>query len=128
MAPLKVSLDIKKRSVKEKRQNNSSLLSYTMRGEYNFRHLAYGVHHRGVQLVELLGAPSAEYVGKDRPYGTGFSNLWPGRPRQFMEPQAIQRYSHTLGTKKTIRQTKFFFICFFLQVISATGSDSTGVG
>ena len=57
MAPLKVAFDIKKRSVKGKQQKNSSLLSSAMKGDYTLEHLAYGVHHRGVRLVELVKYP-----------------------------------------------------------------------
>ena len=59
MATLKVALDVKKRSVKEKHQKNISLLSSYMRGKYILVPIDYGVHYRGVQLVELFEAPSA---------------------------------------------------------------------
>ena len=51
-------LNIKKRSVKEKQRKNSSLLSSAMRGDYTIEPLVYGVHHRGIRLVELFGVPS----------------------------------------------------------------------
>ena len=56
MTPLKVALDIKKRSEKEKRRKNSSFLSSTIRVEYNLYSIAYGVRHIGLWLVELFEA------------------------------------------------------------------------
>ena len=41
------------------RKNNSSSLSSAMRGEYTLEPLSYGVHHRGVRLVELFESPLA---------------------------------------------------------------------
>ena len=52
MAPLKVALNIKKRIVKEIQQNNISMMCFSMRGYYIFKVLAYGIYHRGGQLVE----------------------------------------------------------------------------
>ena len=52
-------------------------------------------------------------MGKDRAYGTGLINLYPVRRGQLMEQRAVQRYSHTMGTQKTIRQTNFFCIYLF---------------
>ena len=42
MAPLNMALDIKKRSIKEKQQKNSSFMSSAMRGDYtpNISHMA----------------------------------------------------------------------------------------
>ena len=54
MAPLKAALDTKKRSIKEKQQKNSSLLSYSMRRDYTLEPVDYDVHHRDVKLVELF--------------------------------------------------------------------------
>ena len=48
MAPLKVTLNIKKISVKNKQQKNISLLSSTMRRDYTLEHFPYGTHHRDV--------------------------------------------------------------------------------
>ena len=50
-------------------------MSDVMRGDYTLGPLAYGVHQKGVQLVELIEAPSDKYVGKDRAHGTGLINL-----------------------------------------------------
>ena len=36
-----------------------------MRGGYNPKPLAYGIHHIGVRLVELVEYPLAKYVVKD---------------------------------------------------------------
>ena len=54
MAPLKVAPDIKNKSVKDKRQKNSSLLSSDMSWGYSLKPVAYGVHHRGFQLVDMF--------------------------------------------------------------------------
>ena len=54
MESFKVALDIKKINVKEKQRNNSSLLSSPIRGYYTLETLNYGVHHRGLQLVDLF--------------------------------------------------------------------------
>ena len=59
MAPLKVDLNLKNRSVKEKQRKNSSFLSSAMRGYYAFKPLTYDDHHRGFRLVEISEAPSA---------------------------------------------------------------------
>ena len=50
-------------------------MSYTMRGDYTIKHLAYGVHHKGVRLVEIVEAPLVKYVRKYRSHGTGLINL-----------------------------------------------------
>ena len=75
MAPLKVALNLKNISVKEKQRKNSLLMSSIMIGDYTLEPLAYGSHHRGARLVELFEAPSSEYVGKNRSHGTGLINL-----------------------------------------------------
>ena len=67
-------------------------------------------------------------MGKDRYHGTDLINLYPGRRSKLMEPRAVQRYSHTPGTQKTIRQTGLFLHLFILQVMPETGEYSTGVG
>ena len=59
MSTSKVALDIKKRSVEDKRQKNSWLLSSTMRGEYTPKPLAYDVHHTVFRLVEIFEYPSS---------------------------------------------------------------------
>ena len=56
MAPLDVALYLKNISVKGKQRNNSSLLSSATRGDYTLKPLAYGVHNRGVQLIEIFEA------------------------------------------------------------------------
>ena len=56
MSPLNVALNTKNRSVKDKRQKNSSLLSSDMRGDYTLKPLAYGVYHRDILLVEIFEA------------------------------------------------------------------------
>ena len=84
-----------------------------MRGDYTLKHFAYGVHHRGFRLVELVEAPLDKCVGKDISNGTGLINLYPGSCDQLMEPQTVQKYSHTMGTRKTIRRTNFFYIYLF---------------
>ena len=43
-----------------------------------------------------------------------------------MEPRAVQRYNHTLGTRKTIRKTRFF-PSIYLQIMPGKRADSTGV-
>ena len=53
---------------------------------------------------------------KDRSCRTFFINLYPGRRGQLVEPRAVQRYSHTPGTRKMIRQTNFVFVCLFYRL------------
>ena len=54
---------------------NTALLSYAMIGEYTLEPLFYGVHNRGVQLVELVEYPLAKYVEKYISHRTGLINL-----------------------------------------------------
>ena len=55
IVPEKVASDVEfKRSAQGKTTRKSSFLSYAMRGDYTLKPLDYGVHHRGVQLVELV--------------------------------------------------------------------------
>ena len=46
-----------------------------MKGDYILKPLAYGFHHRGVRLVDLIEAPLDKHVVKGRYYGIGFINL-----------------------------------------------------
>ena len=64
-------------------------MSSAMRGGYTLKTLAYGIHHKGVQLVEIFEAPSSYYVGKDRAHRTGLINLWPVSCDQLMDPRAV---------------------------------------
>ena len=73
-----------------------------MIGDYTLKPLTYRVHNGGVKLVDIIEAPSYKYVGRDRAHGTGLINLYPGSHGQLMEPQAVQKYSHALRTRKTI--------------------------
>ena len=70
-------------------------MSYAMRGDYTLKHLAYGVHHIYVQLVEIFEAPSAKYVGKGISRRASLINLCPGNCGQFIEPWVVQQYIHT---------------------------------
>ena len=84
-----------------------------MIGSYTLGYIAYGVHHRGVQSVDLIDTPSDKYMGKDRAHGSGLINLYPGSRRQLMDPGAVQKDSHTPGAQKMIRWTNFVYICLF---------------
>ena len=111
MAPEKAAPYIEtKRSIQRTTIRKISFLSYAMRGDYTLEPLAYGFNHRGLGLVELVEAPLAKYVGKDISHRKDFINMWPGSRVQLMDPQAVQQDSHTLGIRKTIRQTNFVYI------------------
>ena len=43
-----------------------------MIGGYILELLAYGVHHRGVQLVDTIEYILIKHIGKDRVHGTHF--------------------------------------------------------
>ena len=59
MATDKAASDIESKiSVQGKTIRRISLLSYTMRGYYNLKPLAYGIHKRGFRLVDIIEAPS----------------------------------------------------------------------
>ena len=78
IVPEKVASDVEfKRSAQGKTTRKSSFLSYAMRGDYTLKPLDYGVHHIGVQLVELVESHLYKYLGKDRPHRKGLINLWP---------------------------------------------------
>ena len=44
-----------------------SFLSYATRGKYNLEPMAYGVHHRSVQLVELVEVFPYKYLENIEP-------------------------------------------------------------
>ena len=48
-------------------------MSYAMRGDYTLTSLTYGIHHIGVQLVELIEYLLAKLVSKDRSHRAGLS-------------------------------------------------------
>ena len=52
-----------------------SLLSYAMIGDCTLEPLTYGVHHRGLQLVEIVEYPLAKYMEKYRAHWTGLIKL-----------------------------------------------------
>ena len=87
-----------------------------MKWDYTLKPLAYAVHNRGVWLGELVEAPLAKHVDKDRTHGTGLINLYPGSCGQLMEPQAVQRDIHTMVTRKMIRWTNFVYTCLFYRL------------
>ena len=73
-------------------------MSSDMRGEYTLEPLTYSIHHRGVQLVDLVKYPMDKYMVKDRAHGTGLINLWLVICGQLMELWTFQQDSHTLRT------------------------------
>ena len=79
----------KQKCKRETTKENSSFLSSAMRGDYTLEHCAYVIHHRGVILVELFGAPLDQYVGKDISHRTGLINLQPSRRGHLMDPQEV---------------------------------------
>ena len=61
MATDKAASDIESKiSVQGKTIRKISLLSYTMRGYYNLKPLAYGIHKRVFRLVDLIESPSVK--------------------------------------------------------------------
>ena len=60
MAPYKAASDPELKSNAQGTTIKTSLMSYAMRGDYTVKNLAYGIHTRGVRLVELVGAPLAK--------------------------------------------------------------------
>ena len=46
-----------------------------MRGDYTLKPLSYVSHNRGVQLVDIVEAPSSKYMGKDIAHGIDLVNL-----------------------------------------------------
>ena len=56
----------------------SLLLSYATRGNYTPETMIYGVHHIGVQLVELVEDTSEKYAGKDKYHRTGLIDMCKG--------------------------------------------------
>ena len=74
-------------------------MGYSMRGNSTLEHLTYGVHHRGVQLVDIVEDTSDKYVIKDRSHGARLINLWTVSCGQLMDPQDVQKYSHNMGTR-----------------------------
>ena len=91
-------------------------MGYAIIGDYTLEPLAYGVYHRGIQLVYIVEIPLDKYVEKDIFQGTGLINLYPGSRCQLMEPLAVQKYSHNLGKRKTIPRTNFFYIYIFYRL------------
>ena len=116
MAPEKASSDLEKKSVQVTMTRKISFLSYAMIGEYFLEPLAYGVHQRGVRLIQLVESPLDKYVGKDRTYGAGLINLWPGSCNQLMEIRAVQKYSHNPWARNTTPQTNFVYICLLYRL------------
>ena len=85
MAPEKAVSDIESTRSVQGTMIKISLLSYAMRVEYTFEPLAYGVHNRGVWLVDLVKATLDQYVVKYIAHGTGLINVYPGRRGQLMD-------------------------------------------
>ena len=50
-------------------------MSYEMVGGYTLKHLDYRTNHRFFRLIDLVEAPLAKYMGKDRAHGAGLINL-----------------------------------------------------
>ena len=44
-------------------------MGYAIRGDYTLKPLSYAVHHRGVQLVDIIAITLAKYVGNIHPTG-----------------------------------------------------------
>ena len=94
----------------------SSFLSYATRGDCTLEPLAYGIHHRGVQLVDIVKDSLDKYMGKDRDHGRGLINMYPGIPDQLMDPWAVQKDSHIPEMRKMIQKTKFLYIRLFYRL------------
>ena len=77
MVPEKAALDFESKmiSVQGTMIRKISLLSYATIGDYTLEPLAYGVHHRGVRLVDLVGFNLSKHSGKDISNKTGLINL-----------------------------------------------------
>ena len=101
-------------------------MNYVMRGYYTLELLAYGIRHRGVQLVEIVKASLAKYLVKDRSHGTSLIKLYPVSCCQSVDLWEIQKYSYTPGTQKKIQRTNFFkYVC--LEVMSSSKAESPEV-
>ena len=61
-----------------------------MRGDYTLEPLGYGIHHRGIQLVDIVEDTQANCLDKDRSQETFFINLRPGSCNQLMELWEVQ--------------------------------------
>ena len=58
-----------KKSVQGMTVRQSSFMRHITRGEYTLKTLAYVVHHRGVELDELVEGTSTIYMGNMYPMG-----------------------------------------------------------